>query len=432
MRKTFILDTSVLINDPNSFKTFENSDVILPIAVLDELDKLKKQMSAAGQSARVATRIIDEISDLGDISTGILLDNDVMFKIDTIMYPTSAFGDSLFGDPRILSCAVHYNKENPGEVTLVSNDLNLRIRARAEGIFAEGYDKDSTKSSDLHSGIKRIVDPESGEDLLKSGIIDPRCFAFDSELALNEYVLFTTDDGDEVALGRKVSPNKLKLVKRSYPWGISAKNKEQVCAIDLINDPNIPLVTLLGKAGTGKSLVALAAAIELVINKRQYDKFIIYRPIQPMGNDIGYTPGSIEEKLTPWFQAILDNFEYLFTSSNGDKWRQNFDAVVRKDKIKMEALTYIRGRSIPNAIILIDEIQNLSKEEVKTILTRVGENTKIILTGDIEQIDKSSLDATNNGLTYVIEKFKDSELAGHITLTQGERSKLATKASEIL
>lgn len=202
--------------------------------------------------------------------------------------------------------------------------------------------------------------------------------------------------------------------------------------MDLIMDRNVDLVTLIGKAGTGKSLIVLAAALELVVSKHEYEKFIIYRPIQPVGNDIGYLPGTQEEKLAPWFQAVMDNFELLFSSKGRTDWKRELEMFQNKGRIEMEAITYIRGRSIPNAIILIDECQNLSKEEVKTILTRAGENTKIILTGDIEQIDNSLLDATSNGLTHVIEKFKDEPEAGHITFTQGERSKLATKAAEIL
>jgi PhoH-like ATPase len=197
-------------------------------------------------------------------------------------------------------------------------------------------------------------------------------------------------------------------------------------------DRNVDLVTLIGRAGTGKSLIVLATALELVLGRKEYDKFIIYRPIQPVGNDIGYLPGTMEEKLAPWFSAIMDNFEMLFTTKHGGDWKRELEMYQKKGRIEMEAITYIRGRSIPNAIILVDEAQNLSKEDVKTILTRAGEGTKIILTGDIEQIDNSLLDATSNGLTHVIEKFKGSELAGHITFTQGERSKLASKAAEIL
>jgi PhoH-like ATPase len=191
-------------------------------------------------------------------------------------------------------------------------------------------------------------------------------------------------------------------------------------------------VTLVGRGGCGKTIISLATALDLVINQNVYQKLIIYRPIQPMGNDIGYTPGTIEEKLIPWFSAIMDNFETLFTMRSGDKWYVNYEMYAKKEKIQMEALTYIRGRSIPNALILIDEAQNLDKQEIKTILTRAGEGSKIVLTGDIEQLDRNDLDATNNGLVHIIEKFKYSELAGHITLMKGERSKLATAAADLL
>lgn len=427
--KKYILDTSAIVNDPLFFKSYENCELILPIAVLDELDKLKKQFGEAGKNARVAIRLLDEISDKGDISVGVLLENGVTLTVDIQDHPK--MGDSLYGDTHIIACANHYNKEFPeDDVTLVSNDINLRIRAKALSIVAESYQKDRTDVSELFSGLKKIVDPEAAADLLQDGIIDPA--GYNLKLDPNECVLFLDDDGTELALGRKTNSNTLRLVKPMYPWSLSPRNKEQTLAIDMISDARIPLITLIGKAGCGKTLIALAASLELVLNKKQYDKFIIYRPIQPMGNDLGYMPGEMSEKLAPWFSAINDNFEVLFSASHGDKWRTSFEAVKKKDRIQMEALTYIRGRSIPNAIMLIDESQNISKEEMKTILTRVGEGTKIILTGDIEQIDNKDLDPMNNGLSYIIEKFKDSPLAGHITFTQGERSALATKAAAIL
>ena len=224
-------------------------------------------------------------------------------------------------------------------------------------------------------------------------------------------------------LVEKSSHNKIKAIRKTYPWNITSRNAEQSFLIDLIMDNGIDLVTAIGQAGTGKSLLSLATALELVMNKRQFEKLIIYRPIQPVGNDIGYLPGTKEEKLAPWFQAIMDNFEFLLNNknNNNNEWKRDLEMFQKKGKIEMEAITYIRGRSIPNAIILVDEAQNLNTNEVKTILTRAGEGTKIILTGDIEQIDSHDLDAMDNGLTYIIEKFKNSDLAGHITLTKGER-----------
>ena len=435
MRKTYVLDTSTLIYDPSAYKHFPNSDVIIPIVVLNELDKLKKQSAEVGKNARVAIRLLDEISDLGDISMGILLDDDIMLRIDATHRDMSeanyaGFGDPTYADTHILACAYAY-KVAGVDVSLVSNDINLRVKAKSRSIDSEKHDGEKYSLSELYPGFQVVNHEDAGMALQQDGKIDPRVFGV--KLNPNECVLFQADNGDNISMGRKVATDCVKLVRRAFPWGIGSRNKEQQFAMDLILDRNIDLVTLIGRAGTGKSLIVLATALDLVLAKKEYDKFIIYRPIQPVGNDIGYLPGTMEEKLAPWFSAIMDNMEMLFTPKNGGgDWRRELEMYQKKGKIEMEAITYIRGRSIPNAIILVDECQNLSKEDVKTILTRAGEGTKIILTGDIEQIDNSLLDATSNGLTHVIEKFKDSELAGHITFTQGERSKLASKAAEIL
>lgn len=436
MRKTYILDTSTLIFDPSSWKQFPHCDVIIPMASLNELDKLKKQAGEAGRNARVCIRLLDELSDKLDITTGVVVENDTLVKIDAAHRDLSdpmyaGFGDPNYGDTQILACALaHWNDHPEHDVTLVSNDINLRVKAKSRGIDAQAHDGKQFALSDMYTGTQTVENPEAGEDLLALGTINPQLYGL--KLNPNECVLFTDANGNGIAMGRKVAIDKLKLIRKVYPWGISSRNKEQAFAMDLIMDKEVDLVTLIGKAGTGKSLVVLATALELVMSKKEYDRFIIYRPIQPVGNDIGYLPGTMEEKLAPWFQAILDNFETLFSNKMGGDWRRDLEMFQKKGRIEMEAITYIRGRSIPNAIILVDECQNLSKEDVKTILTRAGENTKIILTGDIEQIDNSLLDATDNGLTYVIEKFKESDLAGHITFTQGERSKLASTAAEIL
>jgi len=441
MRKTYVLDTSALIQDPGAYKHFSHSDVVIPIAVLTELDKLKKQLNEAGKNARVASRMIDEISNLGDISTGILLDNDALLKIDATYYdlgnPTFAgFGDPDYGDTQILACLYITWKEHPfRDVTLVSNDINLRIKAKSRGVDAQSHEDVKYSLSELYTGLQTIVNEEAGYAIQQFGAINPKDFGL-TELHPHECILFQNEQGDGIAMGRKMPGDKVKLLKKHFPWGISSRNKEQSFAVDLMMDRSVDLVTLIGKAGTGKSLMVLATALELVLNRKEYEKFVIYRPIQPVGNDIGYLPGTMEEKLAPWFQAVMDNFEFLFANKSAKggshDWKKDLEMFHKKGAIEMEAITYIRGRSIPNSIILIDECQNLTKDEVKTILTRAGEGTKIILTGDIEQIDNSSLDATSNGLTYVIEKFKDSELAGHVTFVQGERSKLASKAAEIL
>jgi PhoH-like ATPase len=441
MRTTYVLDTSALVQDPEAYKRFSHSDVIIPITVLEELDKLKKQSDGAGKNARVASRLLDEICNLGDISTGILLENDILLKIDVtyrdLTLPSFVgLGDPSYGDTKILACLIATWKEHSEhDVCLVSNDNNLRVKSKAYGIDAQSHDDARLSLSGLYPGVKVITDEEVGYDLQQFGFIDPR--VLDTELNPHECVLFQNEQSDGIAMGRKVAPNKIKLLKKHFPWGISGRNKEQIFAIDLIMDRSVDLVTLIGRAGSGKSLVALASALEMVLHRKEYERLVIYRPIQAVGNDIGFLPGEMHEKLAPWFQAIMDNFEVLFSSKSsskgsGNDWKRDLEIFQKKGQIEMEAITYIRGRSIPNSIILIDECQNLTKDEVKTILTRAGEGTKIVMTGDIEQIDNSSLDATNNGLTYVIEKFKDSDLSGHVTFIQGERSKLATKAAEIL
>lgn len=433
--KTYILDTSALIFNPSCWTKFTNSKVIIPIAVLGELDKLKKQNGVVGKNARVCIRLLDEISASGDISKGIELpnENNITLMVDAGNYEllVSLFGDPTYGDTQILSCLYSNWKNHPDkDVTLVSNDINLRVKAKSHGINAVSHDTKDTSIEELYSGFQIITNEDAGVELATKGEINIVDYKLDS-LYHNECVLFRGDDGENIIMGRRVS-NKIRTLKKCYPWQLSSRNKEQAFAIDLIMDKNIDLVTLIGRAGTGKTLVALASALELVLNSRFYDKLVIYRPIQSVGKEIGYLPGTLQEKLAPWFQAILDNLELLFSDKSGSDWKKDLEMFQKKGRIEMEAITYIRGRSIPNAIIMVDECQNLTQDEVKTILTRAGEGTKVILTGDLEQIDNNDLDAVNNGLTHVIESFKNSGLAGHITFTQGERSRLATLASDIL
>lgn len=426
------MDTSVLVYDPNSFMSFAGNDVLIPITVLDELDKVKKFSNQEGRNARVAIRNLDSISNLGEICNGINIDGDISLKIDVSAY--GAIGtDPTYGDSKILACASKAKDNAPDRtVILVSKDINLRTRAKSFGLIAQDYHKDKIPSNDLYEGCQIIKNQDAGIALFSAGVIMATDYPELNDLYPNECVLLVGNDGKGIAPGRRIR-DQIKLIRDRNPWGLELRNKEQLFATELLLDPNIPLITLIGKAGTGKTLVSLACGLELTLEKRLTSKMVIYRPIQPMGNDIGFLPGSLEEKLEPWMSAITDGFEFLLDSSKSrEGWKHKMHQYVDEGRIQMEALTYIRGRSIPNSFILVDEAQNLSKEEVKTILTRAGTNTKIVLTGDIEQIDNSYLDATNNGLSYVVEKFKYSELAGHITFTKGERSPLASEASEIL
>jgi PhoH-like ATPase len=437
-RKTYVLDTSALIFDPTAYHQFSDSDVIIPGIVLNELDDLKKEPGEAGRNARVCIRLLDELIADRDIGGGISLDNNIVLRMDVTYYdpnnPTFAgFGNPNYGDTQILLCAYsHWLAHTAHDVTLVSNDINLRIKAKARGIAAVAHEEKDFSLNELYSGVQKIEDETTGLELQQQGFLDPNEYGLD--LLPNECVLFEDENEDGIAMGRKVAPNKLKLIKKAYPWGLSSRNSEQLFAIDLVMDRDIDLVTVVGKAGSGKSLILLAAALELVIGRKEYEKLIIYRPIQSVGNEIGFLPGLIEEKLAPYYQAIMDNFEILFSSKSGggSDWKKDFEMFQRKGRIELAPMPYIRGRSIHNAIILVDEAQQLTREEVKTILTRAGEGSKIIFNGDIEQIDSPHLDAASNGLVYVIERFKHSDLAGHITFVHGERSRLATLAAEIL
>jgi len=359
MRKIHILDTSVLIDDPAAYKYFKNSDVIIPITVINELDKKKVSVGEVGKNSRVCCRLLDKITELGDISKGVLLDDDILLKVDATYYDLmedkyKGFGDPYYPDTQILVSTFVIHNNNPDkEVILVSNDINLRIKAKSRGINAIAHEVPRCSLSDLYAGIQTIKNDDAALDLQKKGIINPALYGI--ELNPNECAYFEDSSGNDIALARQTSPNKLEIIKKIYPWHLSARNKEQLCAIDMIMDKNIDLVTLIGRAGTGKSLVVLATALELVINRKEYDRLIIYRPIQSVGNDIGFLPGTMEEKLAPWFQAIMDNFETLFTSKNGGDWRRELEMYVKRGRIEMEAITYIRGRSIPNAIILLDE-----------------------------------------------------------------------------
>ncbi len=430
MRKIYIIDTSVLIYDPNSYQNFYNNNVIIPIFALDEADKLKTLPNTTGRNARVFIKNLDKLCVDGEINQGIEINDGIILKIDTSITNTEAYGPQSYVDNKILACAKKYHDLGQHPVILVSKDINLRIRAKAFGLQAEDYEKDKAESLDLYQGFQEIFNEELGSLLKDKGYLDYKLYD-ELNLLPNECVHFINEDRHGLAIGRRVH-DKIKLIPDRAPWGLELRNKEQAFAADLLLDPKIPLVTLVGKAGGGKSLLAMASGLEAVLSKKTFSKLIVYRPIQPVGNDLGYLPGSLQEKLDPWMEPINDALEFLTgKSKKNGTWRDKLSPQY-VEKIEMQALTYIRGRSIPNSFMLIDEAQNLSKEEVKTILTRASSGTKIILTGDVEQIDNSALDANNNGLSYVIEKFKNSELAGHITFNKGERSALASEAALIL
>jgi PhoH-like ATPase len=430
MRKIFILDTSVLVHAAHSIFSFENSLVILPIVILEELDKVKKLSNETGKNARLAIRLLDDLSSQGEIHNGIEIEDGITIKIDTSEYG-SIGNDLTYGDNKILACVAKIQESNPkSKVIFVSRDINLRTRARALGVAAESYEQDRTAPDDLFTGFRIVENKKAGIALANTGAISISDHKGLEDLYPNECVLFEDKKG---ICGRRTG-DEIKLIREIAPWNLKLRNKEQLFASELMMDENIPLVSIIGNAGSGKTLISLACGLEMVLNKKIYDRLIIYRPISVIGNDIGYLPGSEQEKLAPYFVPISDAMSFLLSDKTRKKdgWKQQLFQYIDSGVIQQEALTYIRGRSISNSLMMVDEAQNIDAESMKAILTRAGVGTKIILNGDVSQVDQKGLDPTNNGLNYVIEKFRDSELAGHITLMKGERSDLATEAARIL
>jgi len=435
MKKTYILDTNVFLTNANSVFEFKNNDIVVPLKVLDEIDKHKKRQDGVGLNARSIIRILDDLRAKGNLHKGVRINRGKgilsVRGYDLEDLPISCDIES--ADNEILTTALTEMKKNPKrKVVLVTRDINMRVKCDSLEIITEDYatNKVVTDEKHLFTGLKKhLVDDQLIDQFYNGEHIffdknEGRFFA-------NQFVMLVSNSNEKkTALARFISYDS-KLEKVSEPkdtlWGLKPRNKEQVFAINLLNNPEIPIVTLVGKAGCGKTLLAIAAGLDQVLEKRMFKKLIVSRPIQPLGKDIGFLPGTMEEKMRPWLMPIQDNIDFLL---NGES--KSMEMFFEDGTIQVEALTYIRGRSISNAFIIIDEAQNLTIHELKTIITRVGENTKIVLTGDIEQIDSVYLDATSNGLSYAVEKFKQHGLAGHVTLVKGERSKVATLASKIL
>ena len=435
-KKTFVIDTSVFLSDANCLFNFANNDIVVPMKVLEEIDKHKKRQDSVGFNARLIIKHLDSLREKGSLHTGVRIDKGKgILKVSTNAPNLPSDLDPRIPDHQILSTAIKQQEEMPKrKVIVVSRDINMRVIADSLGLLSEGYinAKVVEDAEKVYTGLKELlVDDEfveqfyAGEEVyLEEG---------KWKLFPNQFLMLISSSNPKKSaisrfLGYNTALPKIDVKNCSKSWGIKPRNKEQTFAYDLLFDDNIPLVTLIGRAGSGKTLMAIAAGLEQTLGyeKGKYKKLVVSRPVQPLGKDIGFLPGTMEEKMMPWLMPLQDNMEYIL----GDK--SMFKSYLEKGQIEIEALTYIRGRSISNAYIIIDEAQNLTAHEVKTIITRVGENTKIVLTGDIEQIDNVYTNETSNGLTYAIEKFKDSELSGHITFTKGERSKIATLASKVL
>jgi len=440
-KKTYVLDTSVCLSDADCINQFKNNDIILPIKVLEEIDNHKKRQDTVGVSARTIIRSLDALREKGSLHKGVrlgkgkgILTVNTYHDINLNLLPTHI--DQNHADHVIIGTALTIMKNLEGtrrKVILVSRDINMRVIAASLGILCEDYatSKAVSDSDILYTGYSEHVVADEMIDQFyekESVILEEE----DGQFFDNQYIMLKSEANEKrTALARFIGYGIPLLPlenSRIAGWNINARNKEQSFAIDMLMNNGIEVVTLIGRAGSGKTLCAIAAGLEQVVGANpRYTRLVVSRPVMPMGKDIGFLPGTLEDKMAPWLAPIVDNLEFLTNNDSKviEKWKED-------GLIEVEALTYIRGRSISNAFIIIDEAQNLTMHEVKTILTRVGEGTKIVLTGDIEQIDNVYTDETSNGLTHVVEKFKDQQFAGHVTLRKGERSRVATAAAKIL
>ena len=441
-KKNYVIDTSVFLSDSSCIYKFGNADIFIAYKVLEEIDKHKKRQDSVGFHARQTIKTLDELRAKGSLAKGVRLDKGKgIFKVEEGQITLPDGLSMKVPDHQILATALFVKNSNPKRRTIVvSRDINMRVIADAIGIDAEEYQTvQAVESSDkIYTGYQEVVvDDELVEQFYNEEEIRIDQEILDSqnvELFANQFImLISSSNPKKTALARYIDMvhplDKIRDRKHEISWGVYPRNKEQSFAFDLLFDDNIPLVSLIGRAGSGKTLMAIAAGMEqtLGMHGNKYRKLVVSRPVQPLGKDIGFLPGDLKEKMMPWLMPIKDNMEMILGQD-----KVVFEQFLEQGKIEIEALTYIRGRSINNAFIIIDEAQNLTAHEVKTIITRVGENTKIVLTGDIEQIDNIYTNETSNGLTYTVERFKEHDLAGHVTFTKGERSRIATIASKIL
>ncbi len=407
--------------------------MVIPLAVIEEIDNCKKAQDEIGRHARLVSRELDALRCLGQLSKGVPLKNGGNLRIELNHQKDTILPDGLDTekyDNRILTIAQELSLDEGKPVLLVTKDLNLRIKADVLGIKAEDFHTERIEYPDLYTGSDEIyLDPEAIAQFFNTGEL---VWPGDTTPCANTFmILKSLTEPSQSALSRYLDGKLHPLIHPNAKcWGLKARNKEQTFAMELLLDDSIKAVTLVGTAGTGKTLLALAAGLEKVLEQGAYSRLLITRPVIPMGNDLGYLPGSKEEKLRPWMQPIYDNLEFLLRNCP-DTFGLLGD-LVQRGIMEMEALTYIRGRSIPGQFIICDEAQNLTPNMIKTLITRVGEGSKIVFTGDPEQIDHPYLDSVSNGLTYLVEKLKSEKTTGHMTLIKGERSELAEMGARLL
>ncbi len=435
-RKTFIIDTNVLIHDSAAITKFKDNDVVISLSVLEELDGLKRNTDEAGKSARDVIRYIDSLKGEGggDLQQGIQISEGPKVRVflDAQIDRVEGFPLSLDRMSNRLLLVAHLLKEGGENVVIVSKDFVTRVKAEAMNLESEDYENTKASYEELYKGIRRVEVAKREIDLFyKDGTLAD----ITGDFRPNEFAMLVSPENSSAVCKFNSKTKKLEpLLQVSKDiWGIQPLNVEQRCAIDLLLRDDIQLVTLIGPAGTGKTLMALACGMRKTFDENTYSRILVSRPIMPLGKDIGYLPGTKEEKLYHWMQPIYDNLEFLCSTTSGEgNGAATLEFIMESKKIEMEAVTYIRGRSLPKMYMIIDEAQNLTPHEVKTVISRAGKGTKVILTGDPTQIDNPYLDKDSNGLTFCVNRFKNQRIYGHVLLERTERSELASIAAEIL
>ena len=428
--KTFVIDTNVLIHYPEAIMSFKDNEIVLPLWVLEELDHLKTYQDQRGKSAREAIRFLDSVTRKGNLQDGVKLENGSVLRVSLRLPAGTPEGVELEKtDNKIILCAYGLQQEGR-KVFFVSKDINARVKATALGLKAVDYEKQKVDIASLYPGVR---DVDASEEMLKDLSVSG-CLAWTDKLRANEFVVLH-DRGAHVDHILRYDPE-AEILRLCDPEpltisGISPLNDRQRIALELLLDDSIRLVTLVGKAGTGKTLLAIAAGLQLVYDDKKYSRMLVSRPVVPMGKDIGYLPGEKQAKLSNWMQPLFDNLELILSAHKRPNIR-NMEQLIKDKQLEIEALTYIRGRSLPNQYIIVDEAQNLTPHEIKTIVSRAGDGTKVVLTGDPYQIDNMYLDANSNGLSYLVEAFKGQGVYGHVTLLRSERSELAELAASLL
>lgn len=435
-RRKIVVDTNVILFDAQAILRFGDADVHIPISVIEEIDKFKRDQGENGRNARQFSRFVDVLRAKGSLAQGVQLDNSetmVYISTDLMLGGMPPEFDQAKADNRILNTALALQKQYPRiKVELITKDINLRIKADVYGIFAKDYENADISQEDMYEGYLELeLSPEKIDFFYKEKKYVPEG---NQKLYANQYVIMKdASNPNHSAIGRYSQADQAIVPLINPPdsiWGVHARNVEQAFALDSLLNDDILFVSLVGKAGTGKTLLALAAGLFKTLDEGRFQRLLVSRPIFPMGKDIGYLPGDIEQKLNPWMQPIFDNVEFLMGADKKASGRAQ--ELINQGMLNIEPLTYIRGRSIPKQYLIVDEAQNLTPHEIKTIVTRAGRGTKVILTGDVYQIDNPYVDSANSGLTYAVERFKGQPIAGHVTLTKGERSELAELAANIL